>query len=414
MTAIPARVRGLVARRPTPPAWLARVGDAVHGIIEPVTRLGWTLLSVGFVAWWAGVQLGWNELLAVAAGALTAVAAGLIASMRRPALEVSAGLVKQRVVVGDVATGSIRAANPRARRVGSAQIEVPVGLDRARFVTPTLGAGEDWVASVTIPTDRRSVVSVGPAVAVNGDPLGVARRELGYGAATELFIHPRTVRLPAISAGWLRDLEGQTTQDLSNSDVAFHTLREYVPGDDRRHVHWRSSAKLDRLMVRQFVDTRRSHVGLVLSTRAQDWASPAEFELGVEAVGSIGRTAVTEGQEVTMIAGHHAIPAVTGTRLLDGLAGVDLEPEGSTLATIFRDATQLLRSASVVLVVVGTPVDVREVRRVSNRFGPDTRIASVTCGLGLDAARAKVGKISTMRIGDLEGLARVLSRGGVG
>ena len=31
------------------------------------------------------------------------------------------------------------------------------------------------------------------------------------------------------------------------SDLAFHALREYVPGDDLRHVHWRSSAKADTL-----------------------------------------------------------------------------------------------------------------------------------------------------------------------
>ena len=41
------------------------------------------------------------------------------------------------------------------------------------------------------------------------------------------------------------DLEGVPSDQLSMSDLAFHALREYVPGDDLRHVHWRSSAKAD-------------------------------------------------------------------------------------------------------------------------------------------------------------------------
>ena len=50
------------------------------------------------------------------------------------------------------------------------------------------------------------------------------------------------------------------------SDLAFHALREYQPGDDRRYVHWRSSAKHGRLLVRQFLDTRRSHLAVVVDT----------------------------------------------------------------------------------------------------------------------------------------------------
>ena len=50
------------------------------------------------------------------------------------------------------------------------------------------------------------------------------------------------------------------------SDLAFHALREYQPGDDRRYIHWRSSAKAGRLLVRQFLDTRRSHVTVLVDT----------------------------------------------------------------------------------------------------------------------------------------------------
>ena len=42
------------------------------------------------------------------------------------------------------------------------------------------------------------------------------------------------MRLGTVLHGVLRDIEGAVTQDLSSSDVAFHALRDYVPGDDRR------------------------------------------------------------------------------------------------------------------------------------------------------------------------------------
>ena len=88
------------------------------------------------------------------------------------------------------------------------------------------------------------VIPVGPATSVRGDPIGLIRRQVSWAEQTEVFVHPRTTRLEPFGSGLLRDLEGRTTEDVSMSDLAFHTLREYVPGDDRRYIHWRSSAKV--------------------------------------------------------------------------------------------------------------------------------------------------------------------------
>src|SRR5690606_1690719 len=110
----------------------------------------------------------------------------------------------------------------------------------------------------------------------------------------ELFVHPRTVPLHGSSSGFLKDLEGRPTKDLSSSDVSSHALREYAPGDDRRHVHWKTSARTGTLMVRQFEETRRSHLAVVLSTNAADYDDPEEFELAVSVAGSLGVQALRE------------------------------------------------------------------------------------------------------------------------
>src|SRR5699024_9984886 len=83
-----------------------------------------------------------------------------------------------------------------------------------------------------------------------------------------------------------RDLEGTPSSDLSSSDIAFHALRDYAPGDDRSHVHWRTTARTGKLMVRQFEETRRSHVVVALDDLAEHYASDEEFELAVSAAAS--------------------------------------------------------------------------------------------------------------------------------
>ncbi|NHA00101.1 DUF58 domain-containing protein [Nocardioides sp. W3-2-3] len=104
------------------------------------------------------------------------------------------------------------------------------------------------------------MLDVGPVVAVRADPLGLLRREAHLSRMDRLYVHPRTLRVEGSAAGLVRDLEGRTVPKVSDNDVSFHALRGYVAGDDRRHIHWKSSAKTGTLMVRQFEETRRSHL----------------------------------------------------------------------------------------------------------------------------------------------------------
>lgn len=313
-------VRGSSALRGL--AALARRALSLLAMI-PLTRLGWLLAVLGCVVWAAGVRLGWIELLIIAAGVLLVPAVALLWVVRRRALIVDVELVRSRVVVGDQAVARVRARSLK-RRVAGGRVEIPVGHGVAVFDVPPVAANDDWQDSFIVPTDRRAVITVGPARAVTADPLGAAQRDITTGDSTELFVHPLTVRLPQLSSGWQRDLEGQTTNDLSTSDVAFHTLREYVPGDDRRHIHWRSSAKIGTLMVRQFVDTRRSQIGIALPLHPSMWDDEATFELGIQIYGSLGRTALLDGQTVQAVAGVSAVPAHAGQSLLDGLSRLEM------------------------------------------------------------------------------------------
>src|SRR5690606_32014552 len=88
-------------------------------------------------------------------------------------------------------------------------------------------------------------------------------------------------------------------------DLAFHTLREYSPGDDRRYIHWRSSAKRissgQTLLVKQFQDTRRTQLLVVVDGDRRSYAEDADFELAISVGASIAVQAVRDELEMTFI-----------------------------------------------------------------------------------------------------------------
>lgn len=394
---------------PTPPGLAA-----VRTALSPITSLGWTIGALGAVSWWLGAQLGWEELLILAGACAVALTLGLLSTIGRLGLDIDVAVEPTRVVVGGDAVGQVQVTNARSRPMLGSRVEVPVGAGVAAFDIGTLAASQRFEEPFVVPTTRRSVIPIGPARSVKGDALGIARREVVSGSRVELFVHPRTTVLPSFTTGWVRDLEGRTTNDLSNSDVAFHTLREYTPGDDRRHIHWRTTARLGTMMVRQFVDTRRSHLGLVLSTDATDWADEDEFELGVSIVGSLGRTVLLDEQEVTALSGTRPLPSLTPPLLLDALSSVEPEPDGLALRALVQRSLPFTRSASAVALVVGSTVDARTVRAACEHYGPHVAVLAFRCRPGAEVTRQRIANVSLLELGRLEDLGRVLAVVGSG
>lgn len=380
------------------------VGRAVAPVAQPLTGLGRALLVLAAVAWPAGVLLGWTELLILAAACLLLIAVGLVWTLRPPALDVALALGSERVVAGETAAATVTATNPTGRTIGATRLVVPVGDGATTYRTGRVAPGASWQDTFVVPTARRGVIDLGPAGAVRGDPLGVARRERSGGRATTLYVHPVTISLHDVGVGLRRDLEGRTTNDLSNSDVAFHTLRSYVPGDDRRHIHWRSSAKVGQLLVRQFVDTRRSLLGIVLA--ASGWYDDDEYELGVSIAGSLGRTALHDGQQVTAQAGDHLLPSARTTGLLDALAGVERDEDGPDTSDLLRTAAVSCLDASIVTLVVSAQVPVQQLRAHARRFG-QRRVVAVRCGAPR-AQRRVVGSMTTLEVTELADLRALL------
>jgi uncharacterized protein (DUF58 family) len=357
------------------------VGHRAGPLLAPVTSLGWSVLGVGLLCWLLGWRFGWIELMLIAAAALLLFLLCAVLAIGRATLQVEVRLDPRRVVVGESSAGEVRVTNLARWRLLPLTLELPVGQDAASFGLPVLRPAASHDELFVVPTRRRGVIPVGPARTVRGDPLGLIRREVSWTSVIELFVRPVTVPLEPLGSGLLRDLEGRTTSDLSMSDLAFHALRDYVPGDDRRYIHWRSSARAGHFMVRQFLDTRRSHFTLLVDSDPAGYPDPDDYELAISATASIALQALRDEQEITVLAGRHAMPAGSGPLVLDTFARAELDGHG--LDDLAARAVRMAPDTSIVLLVTGAATPFLELHRASSQFAPEV----ATLALRIDPHR---------------------------
>lgn len=328
--------------------------------LRGVTSLGWWVLGIGLLALIVGRWGGYVELGVVGLACLFAWLLSLIVAWLPTSPSVELTLRPERTVAGQPVVARAEVSNRGRLALDAPIVRLPVGEISLFSRLGRVRSGESEQVTLEVPATRRGVVSVGPARLITSDPLGLFRRSAPLGRTIILWVRPRTVALGGLGLSQLRDLEGAPSDRLSMSDLAFHALREYVPGDDLRHVHWRSSARAGELLVRQYHDTRRSQLTVVLDTTAESYSSTDEFELAVSAAASLLAAAALEEYDVTFVAGARHLTGQSGPVMLDETCLVEREPSGDParagqgLSRGLRVALELAPDSALLLAVTGS------------------------------------------------------------
>lgn len=402
-----------------------RRGAAVWwaAVTSVVTPLGWGIAATVAVTFAAGYGLGWLELVAVGWAGLIVILAAALFLIGRTSHDASLSVPVNRVVAGESAVGQLTVANPTRRLLTGTRIEVPVGEGLADFQIPGLIAGETYEDVFTVPALHRGVIPVGPVRAVRADPIGLVRREREWDEQIDLFVHPRTISVPSMSTGFVRDLEGNPTRDLTASDVSFHALREYMPGDELRSIHWKSTAKTGQYMVRQFEETRRSHLMLALSLADEDYAGDEDFEMAVSVIGSIGVRAIRDARTISVVASESTpefatkrllavkeLASVSGSRLLDELSRVDRSDTALGLGDLARVAADAIAGISLAFLVCGSTVSVTTLRHAAQHFPAGVEVVAILCDPDAVPSVKRAGGLTVLTIGYLEDLQQSMAR----
>jgi uncharacterized protein (DUF58 family) len=382
-------------------------------VAETITRLGWLIVTLVAAAWVSGALLGWKELLLAAAVFLVVLILAVAFVAGRATLGVEIELHPKRVVAGNPTAGRVVFKNRSGRPITPLEVELPVGQGTATFRVPLVGPRASTEELFVVPTDQRGVIAIGPPTSVRSDPLGLFSRRAVAGDRTELIVHPVTVPLPPFGAGLLRDLEGLVTKEVSASDLAFHSLRDYTPADDHRFIHWRSSAKANKLQVRQFLDTSRSTLTVVLDVRPEPYSDPVEFEIAVQVAGSLVLRAARDQLGALVVAGGQAASSAVPYRLLDALARCEMDPSGPDLAEQCSRAAARAGDSTMAVLLTGSSSAPADLSRASLRFAPEVHVAAVLIRPDQPVSIGTMGRTTLIQLTQLGDLAAVLTSGAV-
>lgn len=272
-------------------------------------------------------QAGW--LFVLAAGVLGLVGGSLVVRHNLKALTVERSMPR-RARVGDSLRVGLTVSNPSSRPAPMLRLEdnheafppVSVLVDR-------IEAEGVAVSELVRTAERRGIFSSGEIVLKTGAPFGFLKTERRIEVASPLTVIPRWVQLRSFPILEPSSFPADVLHERARTGAGeeYIGIREYRPGDPRRAVHWRSTARLGRLVVREFEEDVASRVTLVVAGRDHGSPPDSAFEHLVSAAASIMVYALSTGHPVELVRsgreGPERIVEPDRFAALDWLAGVE-------------------------------------------------------------------------------------------
>ncbi len=353
------------------------------------------------------VLLRYGELLVLGLGALGALGAAVLWMRQHPDVTITREIAPQRVSVGDAAQGILMLHNTSARRSPPFAAVERFGDREFTVAVPSLAPAGTATMAYALPTPTRGVFPVGPLTIGHMDPLRLMRVARTYASATRLWVHPAVHTVAPLPTGRSRDMDGPTTDASPRGGVAFHSLREYVPGDDRRLIHWATSARYGTLLVRNQVIPNEPRMHVVLDTSAAPYTD-GSFEDAVRVAASLAVAACTRKYPCEVRTTGGLVSVATGPHadigsMLDLFAEAVPSPDDGGLAELAKLAPP---EEGVSLGVVSGQVTQGEaaiVGRIRQKYG---MVTLITVGERFGRPAPQVQGVLSLNVATSEEFAR--------
>lgn len=352
-----------------------------------LTDRGKLLLVAAAGAWLLSRTLAVDEL-AMGALAMLALVALAIGYTRVASTRVAARRHVHPTRLFYDAEGTVELEIRNDGRVPTATLlvedQVPSALsDPARFVVDSLRPGASQTLHYDLHARLRGRYPIGPATVRLRDPFGVAERPVRFGRVDEVIVYPPVWALPAgvlpRSGRFGTASEGSARPHASSGEFA--NIREYVRGDDLRKVHWKSTARRGKLMIKQEEIPQEAQATIVLDGRRnahRGTGASSTFEHAVAAAASASYHLAERRYGLKLVTGPVTDPPATvpWEIILERLAVVHPLSAGS-LVPVWRQLAKGAGGDGMLFAVIPVPDarELREIVRAGRTFG--ARVAVV-------------------------------------
>ena len=310
--------------------------------------------------------------------------------------------------------------------------DIPIALDlkpdeRTRHYLPSrrvlvnlfsLGLYQRVIRRYTVTGTQRGAWSFGPVQLICGDIFGFRSQLREFTDTTLLLVYPRLYTLPELGLDARHPFgDYQSRNRLIDDPLRVSGVREYLPGDNFRHIHWKATARRQELQTKQFEPSASRPLAIFINIRTFnhrfEGIDPALREFAISAGASLARWAqlrgdafgvfansmMYAGQRVRILPGSHPRQLA---RVLEALAYCVGVPHTTIERVLLQEADHLRNGTSIVLISATLSDNLRRVLADLQRRGFAVTLLGIG-GLTLERAIPGVAfqQLSEQALSDL-------------
>lgn len=214
---------------------------------------------------------------------------------------------------------------------------------------------------IRAPLVRRGHFRIEPLQIRTGDPFGFFEAAASVGQGVSVVVYPRIEAIPLwkIPAASLEGSHASPERTLQTTPLAT-TVRPWAPGDSFNRIHWKTTARLGEIQVKEFDLETTADAWIVVDLQATIQAGRGDestVEAGIRAAASIADKAILENRSVGMTVNAHRLAMLPGDRggrqhmkIMQLLAAVEADATASLDEVLVATLPRIRRGMTLVVV----------------------------------------------------------------